>query len=102
ALRETILALPSAVVLDHFAHAAVPPGVDHPGFAEVIAMLRAGKAIVKLSAPYQISKAADYGDVGPVARAFAEAAPDRLIWGSDWPHTGGTNRPPNQPVEGIE
>jgi predicted TIM-barrel fold metal-dependent hydrolase len=45
---------------------------------------------VKLSAPYRASpREPDYEDVGEIARAFIAAAPERLVWASDWPHTGG-------------
>jgi predicted TIM-barrel fold metal-dependent hydrolase len=51
-------------------------------------LLRRGKIYVKLSAPYRISEQADYGDAAKIARALIEAHLDRVVWGTDWPHTG--------------
>lgn len=89
-------------VLDHFAHARAEMGPNQPGLADILALLHAKKVVVKLSGPYQISKAAAYQDVQAMARLFVEAAPDQVIWGSDWPHTGGTNRPADQSLDVIE
>ena len=102
AMADTLNALPQPVVLDHFAHADADGGADQPGMAEVIGLLRTGRAYVKLSGPYQISTRPDYTDVAPIARALVIAAPDRIIWGSDWPHTAGTGRPTDQPMEFVE
>jgi predicted TIM-barrel fold metal-dependent hydrolase len=66
-------------------------------------MLAARRAYVKLSGPYQISNAGPaYADIAPVARALIQAAPEQAIWGSDWPHTGGANRPLNYNPKDIE
>ncbi|KDB53894.1 hypothetical protein X805_05260 [Sphaerotilus natans subsp. natans DSM 6575] len=86
-------ALQRPVVLDH--HALLPLGQDGAEMrAQVIAALRASPDLwVKLSGPYQISaRAAPYGDVAPLARALIEAAPARVLWGSDWPHPAGAHR----------
>ncbi len=78
------------VILDHFAGAKADRGPDQPGMAEVIGLLRTGKAYVKLSAPYRASGGGPpYADLAPIARAFFAANPERLLWASDWPHTGG-------------
>jgi 2-pyrone-4,6-dicarboxylate lactonase len=61
--------------------------VAAPGFQALLALLREGKDYVKLSHAYHISTAgAPYADTTPFARALVEAAPERLVWGSDWPH----------------
>lgn len=101
-MADTLAALPRPIVLDHFAHAEADQGVNQPGMAEVIGLLRAGQAYVKLSGPYQISSRPDYADIAPVARALVDAAPERIMWGSDWPHTAGAGRPVDQPVEFVE
>jgi predicted TIM-barrel fold metal-dependent hydrolase len=50
-------------------------------------MLRAGRPWVKLTGPYRISNGPPpHADTHPFAQALVEAAPDRLVWGSDWPH----------------
>lgn len=89
-------------VLDHFAHAVAEKGADQPGLADILALLRAKKLVVKISGPYQISKLPGYGDVQAMARLFVSTAPDQIIWGSDWPHTGGANRPADQGLDVIE
>ncbi len=101
-LADAIAALPAPVVLDHFAHIEAAGGPDQPGAEAVYRLLRSGKAYVKLSGPYQISTRLDYGDIAPVARALVAAAPERIMWGSDWPHTGGAGRPADQPVDFVE
>jgi predicted TIM-barrel fold metal-dependent hydrolase len=87
ALHETLLALPTLVVIDHFGLAHAAGGVAQPGFDRLLALVRSGKAYVKLSAAYHLSEADDYADLLPIARALIEANPERMLWGSDWPHT---------------
>ena len=80
--------VPSPVVFDHLAHIPQPDGVNHPLFAKVRALLDKGHAWVKLSGAYADSKVGPptYADSSAVARAYATAAPERCVWGSDWPH----------------
>lgn len=83
ALADRLAALPTRVVLDHFALMAQVPGADGPG--TVIAdLLRTGRVLVKLSAPYRLPSPAAARDW---ARTFVEASPRSVLWGSDWPHT---------------
>ncbi|ODM24286.1 hypothetical protein SI65_02006 [Aspergillus cristatus] len=61
---------------------------QQPGFGEILELVRAGHLYIKLSAPYRVSKLAPgYEDLKPVVRAFVDANPERILWGSDWPHT---------------
>ena len=80
--------LPVDVVLDHFA--SIPPelGMDHPAFTAMMRLIDGGHCWVKLSAAYQLSKsgAPKYADYRPFARALAAAAPERMLWGTNWPH----------------
>src|SRR6202051_3508801 len=77
----------AAVVLAHFGGAGAPAGTDQPGFAALVALVKAGYAYVKVSAAYRSSeKAPAYDDVAPLARALIAANPDRIVWGTDWPH----------------
>jgi predicted TIM-barrel fold metal-dependent hydrolase len=84
--------LPVEVVLDHFAwrgwDIADPSGVHQPGFRAVLDALASGRIWVKLAGPSRFGKspAPNHADVQPYARALVEARPDRLLWGSDWPH----------------
>jgi 2-pyrone-4,6-dicarboxylate lactonase len=79
--------LPVDVVFDHMGHMPVASGTDHPGFQWLLRLLRDGKAWVKLSGAYRISQAgAPFHDTLDFAQALVAAAPDRCVWGSDWPH----------------
>ncbi len=87
AIADRIAGLPVDVVIDHFGLAQASEGVNQAGFAALLELVRARRAYVKLSAPYRISQASGYTDVAPIARALIAAAPDRMLWASDWPHT---------------
>ena len=65
-----------------------PAGVDHPAFALVLKLVDKGRAWVKLSGAYQDTRTGPpiYADVSRVARAYVNASPERMVWGSDWPH----------------
>lgn len=78
--------LPVPVVVDHMGHMPTSAGLDHPGFQALLGLVRDG-GWVKLSGAFRTSVAgAPYADTIPFARALNEAAPDRCVWGSDWPH----------------
>ncbi|MEU4896011.1 amidohydrolase family protein [Streptomyces sp. NPDC044780] len=87
-LADTLADLPVPVVLDHFAR--VTPGAKDEADAlkTVLGLLETGHVWLKLSAPYRV--AGDYDDVRDILATLVAARPDRLLWGSDWPHTGGT------------
>jgi predicted TIM-barrel fold metal-dependent hydrolase len=75
------------VVFDHMGHVPAAAGVENPGFAALLALMREQRFWAKLSAPYRLSELPyPYADVTPFARALIAAAPDRVVWGSDWPH----------------
>src|SRR6201987_83454 len=82
--------VPSPIVFDHLAHIPEPDGISHPLFAQVRALIDKGKTWVKLSGAYADTKVGPptYSDSSAVARAYVKAAPERLVWGSDWPHPG--------------
>ena len=87
-VAELLQRLPSPIVFDHMARIPEPAGVDHPAFALVLKLIDRGRTWVKLSSAYQDSKSGPpgYGDVSKVAQAYVKAAPERMVWGSDWPH----------------
>jgi predicted TIM-barrel fold metal-dependent hydrolase len=93
-LADTIMKLPVTLVVDHFGRPKAEHAMAQPGLAEFLALLRSGKVYVKISAPYRISQLPDYSDAAPIAHAMIEANPDRIVWGSDWPHPSGANRNP--------
>lgn len=76
------------IVFDHLAHIPPEPGIEHPAFRAVCRLIDKGNTWVKLSGAYLDSRVGppSYSDVGSVARAFVEHAPERIVWGSDWPH----------------
>ena len=80
--------LPSPIVFDHMARIPEPAGVNDPAFALVMRWLDGGRTWVKLSGAYMDTKVGppSYADVSKVAQAYVKAAPERLVWGSDWPH----------------
>ncbi|MDR3564997.1 MAG: amidohydrolase family protein [Negativicutes bacterium] len=80
--------LPSPLVFDHLAHIPQPAGVNHPAFRVVSNLIDKGKTWIKLSGAYQDTKVGSptYADVTKVAQAFVKGAPERMVWGSDWPH----------------
>ena len=85
ALQDTIRGLPTPLVVDHF---ALAKGVREPGFQTLLRLAGEGKVYVKLSAPYRITSRPDGMDGEPIARSLIEANPERMLWGTDWPHTG--------------
>ncbi|HEX3500173.1 MAG TPA: amidohydrolase family protein [Stellaceae bacterium] len=102
ALQEELAALPVPLVIDHFGGASASAGPAPPGFAALLALVGAGKAYVKLSAPYRSSsQRPDYADVASLAAPLIAANPARMLWGSDWPHPGG-GRKHGQSLEEIE
>jgi D-galactarolactone isomerase len=87
--------LASPIVLDHMGHLPQPAGINHPAFKVVRGLLDKGRTWVKLSVTYDSSKDGPpgYADVGRIAQAYIKAAPERLVWGSNWPHPSEPNKP---------
>lgn len=81
--------LPVPIVFDHMARLPPEQGTAHPAYRVVRELLDRGRTWVKLSGPYlnTVEGPPDYPDAARVARAYVAAAPERLVWGSDWPHT---------------
>jgi predicted TIM-barrel fold metal-dependent hydrolase len=95
ALAEVLHRLPVTLVVDHFGGARAELGPEQPGFDTLLALLRGGKAYVKISGCYRSSTAApDYRDIEPLARALIAANPERIVWGTDWPHPDASRRRP--------
>lgn len=80
--------LPNQIVFDHRGHIPQPEGVSHPAFRVICGLVEKNRAWVKLSGLYQDSAAGEpgYADTVKVGRAFVRFAPERMVWGSDWPH----------------
>jgi len=78
--------LPIPFVVDHMGHPSAADGAEEPGFQTLVSLVRDG-GWVKLSGAFRVTaEGPPYRDAIPLARALHEAAPDRCVWGSDWPH----------------
>jgi predicted TIM-barrel fold metal-dependent hydrolase len=89
-------ALPVPVVLDHMGGVQSDRGLDSPEFEAVMRLLDTGNVYVKVSGYRSSSKGYPYADVAPIARKLIAAAPERCVWGTDWPHPslfGSTHMP---------
>jgi D-galactarolactone isomerase len=87
------------VVLDHTGKFIEPVPVDHPAFQTMLSLMNTGKYYAKVSGPYETSKvgAPNYDDVSVLARELVRAAPDRILWATNWPQVNppGGIRPDN-------
>lgn len=83
ALLDT-LACP--LVIDHLGQLPPASGVQHPAFRHYQRWLDGGRTWIKLSGAYLNSQRSDWSDVTPIAQALVRQAPERVVWGSDWPH----------------
>jgi predicted TIM-barrel fold metal-dependent hydrolase len=88
ALMPTLAAVKVPTSIAHFAYQPATAGVSAPGFRALIELMRGGNTWMKISGANRVS-ATDlppYDDVRPMADALIEAAPCRIMWGTDWPH----------------
>src|SRR3954468_13117084 len=100
AIKELVLASPVPAVFDHFGGLEASLGLEQPGFSDLIALVKSGKAYVKISGAYRSSKLApDYQDMVPYARALIAANADRIVWGTDWPHPDSSRVPGRKPTD---
>jgi D-galactarolactone isomerase len=94
-IADLLQRLPAPIVFDHLGRLPQPAGVDHPAFRVVSDLVDKGRAWVKLSGAYIDTKSGPpaYADTTKVAQAYAKAAPERMVWGSDWPHPTEKTKP---------
>ena len=78
--------LPAPLVFDHMGFPTLPAGTSHPSHAIVRDLVDRGRAWVKLSGAIERRMGPPYPEAATIARSFVQAAPERLVWGSDWPH----------------
>ncbi len=79
---------PLPVVIDHFARTDGSRGIDDPGFAVLLDLCADGNVWVKIGgADRLMSRGARFADIVAMARALIDRAPDRILWGTDWPHS---------------
>src|SRR5450631_687382 len=101
AIKDLVAASPVPVVFDHFGGAQAELGLEQPGFADIVELVRSGNAYVKISGAYRASKPApDYTDVVSLARALIAANSDRIVWGTDWPHPDSVT-PPGRKISDV-
>ena len=99
ALEQTLLALPTPIVLDHLGHVEMPGGMNSPGYKTIRKLLDTGRCWIKVSGAYIDSKSGppDYADTSALAKSYIAAAPERCLWASNWPYpdvTAGQNPQP--------
>ena len=89
--------LPIPMSIGHFAYQPAVAGVDAPGFQALLELMRKGNTWIKISGANRVSKTdlPPYDDVKPMAHALIEEAPDRVMWGTDWPHPNKYEANPN-------
>jgi predicted TIM-barrel fold metal-dependent hydrolase len=98
-LAERLLAPPVPVVIDHMGQVPTGRGLDSPEFQVLLRLLRSGCCWVKLSGYRIAANGPPYADVLAPARALIAAAPERCVWGTDWPHPHLEGRP--MPDDGL-
>ncbi len=99
-LTPFLLQLPTTVVIDHMGRPDVAKGVAHKDFRRFLRLMDAAENIwTKVSCPERLSLTGpDYEDVVPFARALVQGFPDRVLWGTDWPHP---NMKSHMPDDGV-
>jgi predicted TIM-barrel fold metal-dependent hydrolase len=101
AIKDLVAASPVPVVFDHFGGAQAALGVDQPGFADLVELVKSGKAYVKISGAYRASQLGpDYPDAAPPAKALIAVNAERIVWGTDWPHPDSVT-PPGKKVTDV-
>ncbi len=95
AVKDLVAASPVPIVFDHFANAREQLGVQQSGFADLADLVRSGRAYVKIS--ISGGPRPDYGALAPLARMLIAANPERILWGTNWPHpNSGSGRKPSE------
>jgi len=99
-LQDDVMAAPLPIVFDHFAGARASLGTSQPGFDVLVKLIQSGKAYVKISAVYRVSdRAPEYSNVTPLAQTLIAANPQRILWGTDWPHPDSSRVPGRRSID---
>jgi predicted TIM-barrel fold metal-dependent hydrolase len=87
--------LPTPIVIDHMGRLPPADGLAHPAWKVIRGLIEKGRTWVKLAGAYFNSQVGPptYADSAKIAQAFVKAAPERLVWGSDWPHPSEKAKP---------
>jgi 2-pyrone-4,6-dicarboxylate lactonase len=96
-VEDRLSRLPVPLVIDHMGHLEPGLGLGQPGARSLLRLVESGRAWVKLC-PYRYDLAGfPYAEAGELARALSAAAPERLVWGTDWPHPDIAGAIPGEP-----
>jgi len=100
-MEEVLQKLPSQIVFDHMGRIPKDVGTNHPAFAVISKLIDKGRTWVKISGAYMDTKvgAPSYADSTRLAQAYVKLAPQRMVWGSDWPHP--TEKADDKPNDAI-
>jgi predicted TIM-barrel fold metal-dependent hydrolase len=86
ALAEHLPEIGVAVCVNHMGYMKSSDGLTDIDFKNFVETVKSGRVWVKLTGPYRLSNGADWHHADDMARALIEAAPERMLWGTDWPH----------------
>ena len=98
-VRDELAAVTTPIVIDHFGEPRVADGVAQPGFVTVLNLVKSGRAYVNLSNADILSARPDLSDVTPYAKALIAANPQRVVWGTAWPHPSAGAVPGRKPTD---
>jgi predicted TIM-barrel fold metal-dependent hydrolase len=87
--EDSLAASPVTLVFDHYGNANEELGVEQHGFSELVSLVKSGKSYVKIS--ISGGRRANYGLFTALARTLISANPDRILWGTNWPHPNRVN-----------
>ena len=84
----TLKAIKTDYIIDHIGKFMPPVAADDPRVDQILSLLDRGNALIKICGGYEtsLSGGPEYADISPIAKRFVQHAPDRVIWGSNWPH----------------
>jgi len=87
--------LPCPIVIDHMGRLPPQAGIAHPAYKIILGLIEQGRTWVKIAGAYLNTRIGPptYADATKIAQAYVKAAPERLVWGSDWPHPSEKNKP---------
>lgn len=86
-LKQRLLDIGNTIVIDHIGRVRADEGVQSPGYQALLELLDTGRCWVKISALHRTSSQAyPWRDMQPLVDGIVRARPDRIVWGTDWPH----------------
>jgi predicted TIM-barrel fold metal-dependent hydrolase len=93
-VEDLLMSFPAVLVIDHMGHVPQPLGPNHPSFTIMRRLIDKGGMWVKLSVTSADTKDGPpgYADVTKLAQAYVRAAPERIVWATNWPHPNETNK----------